>query len=174
MCIDPTNRPAEGLSRLGHREAANAPPVRTLCRSRFRARRGFTLIEAAIVTVIVGVGVLATVELLASGTVANTEATRLTTAMHLAGNIREAAMRVPYTSVFALEDTYSPAVDATLAPIESLQGWEQVVDVQNVDPNRLTLTIPDDPNCKTAKVVVTVKHNGKPVYTTNWIAAASE
>jgi len=37
------------------------------------ARRGFTLIEAALVTIIVGVAGVATMELLAAGTVANGE-----------------------------------------------------------------------------------------------------
>ena len=52
-----------------------------------RLKRGFTLIEAAIVTAIVGFGVVGMLELMAAGTMANTESTELTTAMVLAGNI---------------------------------------------------------------------------------------
>jgi type II secretory pathway pseudopilin PulG len=56
-----------------------------------RRRRGFTLIEAALATIIIGVGVVSMLQLLAAGTVANGEGTETTTAMNLAKNIREMA-----------------------------------------------------------------------------------
>ena len=42
--------------------------------------RGFTLIEAAIVTAIVGIGIVGVLELLAAGSMSNAESTKLTTA----------------------------------------------------------------------------------------------
>src|SRR5258706_9513897 len=60
-------------------------------------RRGFTLIEAAVTTVIIGVGCVAMLELLGSGTLANNDGAELTTAMNLAGNIRECMTGVAYT-----------------------------------------------------------------------------
>src|SRR3954454_25013895 len=59
-------------------------------------RRGFTLIEAAMVTVIIGVGVVAMLQLLAAGTVSNSEGTELTTAINLANNIREMSLGLAY------------------------------------------------------------------------------
>ena len=52
-------------------------------------RRGFTLIEAALAILIVGVGVTALLELLTAGTMSNAAATELTTAINLANNIHE-------------------------------------------------------------------------------------
>ena len=72
------------------RPAALASPAR-------RVRRGgFTLIEAAMVTVVIGVGVMAMLQLLAAGTVQNDDAARTTTAMTLASNIRELSMSLAY------------------------------------------------------------------------------
>src|SRR6266581_3800902 len=61
-----------------------------------KARRGFTLIEAAITTVIIGVGCVAMLQLLASGTMANHDGAELTTGMNLAGNIRECMTGLRY------------------------------------------------------------------------------
>src|SRR4051812_17096804 len=61
-----------------------------------RSRRGFTLIEAAMVTVIVGVGVVGMLELLAAGTMSNTKGTELTTAINLANNVREITLGLQF------------------------------------------------------------------------------
>lgn len=61
----------------------------TTTRSRGVPRRGFTLIEAALAILIVGVGVTALLELLAAGTMSNSAGTELTTAINLANNIHE-------------------------------------------------------------------------------------
>src|SRR3712207_2741458 len=72
-------------------------PTLTRARSRHAAgRRGFTLIEAAMVTVIIGVGVVGMLELLAAGTLSNTKGTELTTAINLANNVREFTLAMPF------------------------------------------------------------------------------
>jgi prepilin-type N-terminal cleavage/methylation domain-containing protein len=78
-----------------------------LTRSSDRRRRGFTLIEAAMVTVIIGVGVVSMLQLLAAGTVSNSEGTELTTAINLANNIREMSLGLAY---------YDPNTDMTITP----------------------------------------------------------
>jgi prepilin-type N-terminal cleavage/methylation domain-containing protein len=139
-----------------------------------RATRGFTLIETAMATVIIGVAFTAMLQLLAAGTVANRESTQLTTAINLAGNIHEAAIRTGYGDLFDLEGTHSPAVDAQLVTIPGMPGWSQVVDVCYVDESLITQPVPDTQYEPTARVTVTVRLQGKDVYTTSWIAAASE
>jgi hypothetical protein len=59
------------------------------------------------VTVIVGVGVLAMLQLLAAGTVSNSDSAELTTAMTLANNIRELSLGLPL---------YDPQQDPSVAP----------------------------------------------------------
>src|SRR4051795_8581358 len=80
-----------------------------------RLRRGFTLIEAAIVTVIVGVGVVGMLQLLAAGTMANTDSTELTTAMNLAANMHEMSLSVPYKNIMTLDGrTFTPPIDGVI------------------------------------------------------------
>ena len=137
-------------------------------------RGGFTLIEAGMATVIIGVAFTAMLQVLAAGTVANRDGTALTTAIHLAGNIHEASVRTAYDDIFTLRDTHSPPVDANLQTMTGMAGWQQVVDVTYVDPNLLTSDVPDDQDEPTARVTVTINRNGKFVYRTSWIATASE
>ena len=58
--------------------------------------RGFTLVEAALTTVIVGLGTVAMMGLLTSGTNSNQQAANLTTAVNLANNIHELCDRLPF------------------------------------------------------------------------------
>src|SRR5438477_3315473 len=76
--------------------------------------RGFTLIEAAIVTAIVGFGIVGVMQLMAAGSMANADSADLTTAMGLASNIHERALGVKYDQMFANfnDRTYSPPIDA--------------------------------------------------------------
>ncbi len=150
-----------------------APPPRP-GHGRRRPRRGFTLTETALATVIIGVAFTAMLQLMAAGTIANRESTEMTTAINLAGNIHEAAIRTGYGDIFSLEGTHNPAVDATLTTIPGMPGWSQVVDIDYVDESRLTRPVPDSLYEPTARVTVTVRLNGKDVYTTNWLAAAAE
>ena len=80
-------------------------------RRRNPLRRGFTLIEASMVTVIIGVGVVAMLELLAAGSVSNAEGTELTTAINLAENVREIALGMAF---------YDPQQNPKVAP----RAWE--------------------------------------------------
>src|SRR4029079_5173489 len=60
------------------------------CHIAQRRARGFTLMETAIAMVIVGVAIVASMRLFASCSQQNSVSTRMTTAMLLAGNVREA------------------------------------------------------------------------------------
>jgi type II secretory pathway pseudopilin PulG len=141
-----------------------------------RFRRGFTLIEAAIVTVLIGVGCAGVMQLLAAGTVANAESTKLTTALGLAGNIHERAIRVNYGDLFATfnDKTFSPPIDATGAVLTNFNNWTQVVDVKYVDPSALTSTVPDAQIEPTAQMSVLIRYKGKSVYQTTWLVAAPQ
>ena len=168
-----------------------------------RRRPGFTLIEAAITTVIIGVGCVAMLELLAAGTIANKEGTELTTAINLAGNVREAMSGLYYTDPTSpthwgaetgetspalyddLDDfdgwTSSPGnpIDARRAPLGSdYSTWAQKVKVDSINPANLTatashLTLPPEQR-PTCRITVTITHNGKTIYTQNWIAAYAD
>src|SRR5687767_378043 len=61
-----------------------------------RPRRGFTLLETALATVIVGVGVVGMMSLLAVCTQQNRGGSQLTTAMYLAQCVQEATADLPF------------------------------------------------------------------------------
>src|SRR5439155_2149211 len=123
-------------------------------------RRGFTLIEAAIVTVIVGVGIVGMLELMAAGTMANTEATELTTAMGLVSNIHERSLGIAYDQLMTNfnDKTWSPPIDAKANTITSMSNWSQVVDFQYLDPDSIKNAVPDTQPEPTARITVTIKH----------------
>jgi len=161
-------------------------------RSARRGRRGFTLIEAALVTVVIGVGVLGLIELLAAGTMSNANGTELTTAVNLASNVREIATGLAFqdptfpnqwntkeATVAAYDDikdldgcTFQPPLDVRRQKIDSLPGWAQVVKVETVAEDTISSTRPSDPTLPMVKVTVRITHNNREVYRTRWIVSA--
>ena len=130
--------------------------------------------EAAIVTVIIGVGIVGVVQLLAAGTMANEESTELTIAVNLAGNIEEMMEGATYSTLRATYDdhTYSPPVDNRGTALSSFSNWSQTIDIKYVDPTNLTSVLADTNVQDTAKVTVSISHNNLVIYTTSWIAVA--
>ncbi len=136
-----------------------------------RSRRGFTLIEAAIVLIIVGVGVSGLVQLIAAGTMANADSTELTTAIELANNINEMVQGANYSTLKSTYDdvTCNPPKDALGNNLSSFTGWSQSIDVQYVDPNYVTSAVPDSQIEETSRVTVTVRHHGNVVHIAKWL-----
>jgi Tfp pilus assembly protein PilV len=131
-------------------------------------RSGFTLIEAAITTAIIGIGVVALLELLATGTRSNVNASELVTATNLAKQCRERTLQKTFDEVRAMNGTNeAPPKDAAGNAIAQLNGWEQTVKVAPVDPARLSLDIIDsDPTA--IRVTVTISHNKTKVTSASW------
>lgn len=111
-------------------------------RSRRTRSGGFTLIEAALVIIIIGTGVVAMMELMATGTRANSESAERVTALTLARNVREHALTLSYDQARALSGrTFSPPIDADGAALSGFDGWQQTVQVQPVDPADLLTNV---------------------------------
>jgi type II secretory pathway pseudopilin PulG len=129
-------------------------------RRRVRLRRGFTLIEAALTTLIVGTGILSMMMLFANCTQQNATATQMTTAMLLASHIQEAMAALPFndpvfgSSNFGPEpgetlqtyndvddfdgSRFNPPIDATRQSIPDAAQYTQVVSVVPVYSNQLS------------------------------------
>lgn len=166
-------------------------------------RRGFTLIEAAITTIIIGVGCVSMLELLGAGTLANNESTELTTAINLAGNVREAMTGMHYAdptlpthwgpetgeggvSAYDDVDDFDGWSSGTQNPINARRErlgaeyghWTQQVKVECVRPDNLAVTMSHltlaPVDRPTCRVTVSIFRNGKEVYAQNWIAAYSD
>jgi type II secretory pathway pseudopilin PulG len=131
-------------------------------------RRGFTLIEAALTTIIVGVGLVATLQLLATGTAANVDGAQQTTAINLGRNIRELTLKMTFDEVRAMHArSYSPAVDSRESRISGFEQWSQVISVQPVDRDRLTIDIVD-PNPHAVRVTVRVFSDQNQISEVSW------
>jgi prepilin-type N-terminal cleavage/methylation domain-containing protein len=159
-------------------------------------RRGFTLIEAAMVTVIIGVGVMATLQLVAAGTMANVDSSELTTGLHLAGNVREMmvdlkfkesataatwgpepeelaanAVKTAYDDVDDFDGkVFSPPLSGRRDPILSYANWTQALEVYSVDENLVTSKSgKDNVTFPMSRVVVRISRNGKFVHEASWL-----
>jgi Tfp pilus assembly protein PilV len=139
-----------------------------------RRPRGFTLIEAAIVTVIVGVGIVGLLELMAAGSMVNATSTELTMGVFLASNIDEMMQGASYSTLHSTYDnkTFSPPKDARGVDLSGFPGWSQQIDVSYVDPDMLTSSVPDTQVEWTSRVTVKIVHDGRVVYTAQWLVAA--
>jgi prepilin-type N-terminal cleavage/methylation domain-containing protein len=162
---------------------------KTAMGSRGARRRGFTLVETALAMVIIGVGVMALLQLLAAGTMSNGAGTELTTAVNLANNIHEITIGMAFTDATSPNstttkessvanyndiwdlngDTYSPPLDVRRNPIAGYSNWSQSVTVQTVDPNNVSAARPNDATQPTARVTVVITHNNKKVYQGSWL-----
>jgi prepilin-type N-terminal cleavage/methylation domain-containing protein len=133
-----------------------------------RRRRGFTLIESAIVTVIIGVGAVAMLELLASGTASNMSGTEVTTGISLAKQVRELTLQSTFDDTVTLDgESYDPPFDAGNNPITKLAGWKQTIKVQPVSPDKLTQDLAStEPDA--VRVTVVITRNGRHVCAMSW------
>jgi hypothetical protein len=138
-----------------------APSLRASA-SRRRDNSGFTLMETALALVIVGTGVLASMQLFTSCAIESNVALNATTARMLAENIREAMANLAFadpvsgTARWGPEDgealpsyddvddfdgpnktglTFNPPIDSMRATIPQLAKYTQIVTVMPVNPN---------------------------------------
>jgi hypothetical protein len=154
-----------------------------------RVRRGFTLMEAALVTCIIGVGVTSMLQLLAAGSVSNASGAELTTGINLAKNIRELTLGLAFAdpttpthwgaesgeTIATFDDLddfngtlFSPPIDARRQTLTDHTGWQQSITVRSVDQNRLTLDVTNG-TTPASRVTVVITHNGVFICELSWI-----
>ena len=150
--------------------------------------------EAAIVTVIVGVGIVATLELVVAGSMANASASKLTTAVFLAGNVREMTIDVAFkesgatstwgpetgeateTAYDDLDDfdgrTFNPPLSGRRLPLNQYANWSQSIEVHSMDEDQVNSAAgKDNAGRPLSRVLVRVSHRGELVYETSWLVA---
>jgi Tfp pilus assembly protein PilV len=153
-------------------------------------RRGFSLLETGLATIVIGVGVTAIVQLLAKGTISNLNGADLTTAVNLANNIHELTYGLtlvdpnnpnnwgPETgetlATYSHLDcfngqTFSPPIDTRRQTLSSYTNWSQSIVVQKVDINRVATTVPSTTSMPSARVTVSVSHLGQVLYSETWL-----
>ena len=131
-------------------------------------RRGFTLMETALAMVIIGVGLLAMLELIAAGTASNVDGVNETMGMNLARNVRERTLKSTFAEVLAMDNTtHAPPVNSSGVAISGFDEWTQVIDIQPVDPRNLTWDNVN-PSPDVVRVTVRITRNGEQVCQTSW------
>jgi len=155
-------------------------------------RGGFTLIEVAVATILVGLALTAMMVSAASNTRVNDAGTKLTQAELLAQETREWTLSLPFRDqdvgdrdnppgpdgsdpqvwVDDLDDlmnvTYCPPRDGLGFAISVLPTWSQTITMTWRDPNELSSTVADGTS-DVIYVNVDVKHHNKLVVSSGWL-----
>lgn len=156
--------------------------------------RGFTLIEAAITTAIIGIAFTAMIELFATCTRQNRAAANITTASMLATHVRETMLPLafsdpnPLSAVFGAETgespagyddiddfhgvTFNPPIDASREPVAELGQYSQTVSVVNVNPSLPSGTGPAGSAVRVTVTILYRANESSPVervYTQSWL-----
>jgi prepilin-type N-terminal cleavage/methylation domain-containing protein len=155
-----------------------------------RARGGFTLIEAAVATAIIGVGATALLVSVKSNTQANDGGRLLTDAVFLAQEIREWSMKLAFVDPQAptaaagadgndngvpddIDDlmgkSYCPPRDGQGNAMTGMNSWTQKVYVEYRDP--ADLRVATAASRDVAAMKVEIYYCGRLIHTANWIAA---
>lgn len=159
----------------------HAAPSRRNARA---APRGFTLIEAAVATMIVGSGIVAVMAAQRAFHVQNEWAAQAAVAQQLGAEVRELVLGLPQRDPVTGDDLWgaepdedgvadfddlddfdgavfdsadgSGPLNALREPIAGMDGWRQRIVVDNVDPFELTRTV-DDGASELVRVTVVVE-----------------
>ncbi|MGE5610210.1 MAG: type IV pilus modification PilV family protein [Bacillota bacterium] len=164
-----------------------------------KIRRGFTLLEAALVTCIVGVGITSLLQLMAAGTVCNTTGTELTTGLNLAKNIREMTLGLAFAdptsvnrwdpsvpphwgpesdepTVQSYDDvddldgaSFNPPIDARRQSLTEFANWTQSIKVTSVDPDYLPNDKVGNGKSPAIRITCTITHLGQHVCELSWM-----
>lgn len=156
-----------------------------------RHRKGFTLIEVLIATVLVGLAIAALLLASQSFTMANASGADLSTAEFLIEQIRELTALLPVidpeggTTTFGPEEaglaayddlddfdgaTFSPPINAGRAVLNNFAAFSQQVTVENVNASNFEQVVTDH-GSSFVRVTVSVRLNAKEISSVSWIRA---
>jgi len=180
--MTPTTQPAPPRTPGAHPAPNPQSPVRNPKSS------GFTLIETALVIVIVGVGVLAIMQAEQAFHQHNDFSQRVGTALLLANEIRELTLNFPQSdpitaqtnwgpetnepNVLQYDDlddfdgpggvglTFSPPIDALRREIPNMTPWSQVITVENVLENFVNGSAAPDHSTDVLRITCRVLYQG--------------
>lgn len=130
-----------------------------------RGRKGFSLIEVAVATVIIGLGVTALLSAVSAGTRSNRAGQQMTQAAFLAQEVREWSVRQNFDNLASATNT--PPHDALGNAITGLSDWTQDIVVTWRNPasiKTVSATATD-----MVYVEVTISHKNQNLLTTGWL-----
>jgi prepilin-type N-terminal cleavage/methylation domain-containing protein len=93
-----------------------------------RRRRGFTLIETALATIIVGVGIVASMSLFAACSQQNRASARMSVAMMLANNVQEVLGGLTFADPGLSTTYFGPEPGETLPTFDDIDDFDGIAD----------------------------------------------
>lgn len=168
--------------------------MKVYCRNdRFRAKPGFTLLEALLAVVIIGVSLTAIVAAMGAYTQVTGAGLNLSTAEFLIEEIRELSATLPVVDpdtgidTFGVEtgesavtdyddlddfdgQTFSPPIDISGAALAAFPAFSQQIVVENVSASDFENVVADH-SSDFVRVTVSVLLNGNQVSSASWIRA---
>lgn len=135
-----------------------------------RVRRGFTLIEALMAVLLMGIAMVSILMSSSSFTQANGMGVDLSTAEFLIEEVRErtASMTFDEVNTFAGGSPFSPPIDIEGAALANFSMFSQVVTFTTVSPSNFDTA---QAGSDFARVTVTILQNGEQVTSASWIRA---
>jgi prepilin-type N-terminal cleavage/methylation domain-containing protein len=140
------------------------------------SRGGFTLIEVAVATILVGLALTAMMISVGSNTRVNDAGTKLTQAAFLAQEIHEWTLTLPFNDLAQLKNdpplTYCPPRDGQGYAITALPAWSQTITLTWRDSNDPGLTVtpgPTDIIYVNVDVAVDVWHQTTLIVSSGWL-----
>ena len=133
-------------------------------------RTGFTLIEASLAIIIVGLSVTATMQVIATGTRNNIDSQRQITADQILVSGREMTLSLTPAAVRALDgQTFSPPVDAAGQALSDSAGWAQRFDINPVKVDSLSQPAGSTGVPHAWRVTVTALRRSTPAGALQWL-----
>lgn len=136
-------------------------------RTRRRHEVGFTLIEAVFSIMIVGLGVVAMMQLFGSGTKVNAYGNHLSSAVFLAEELQSMTDDVAFDDLLDYNGQTYNGVDANGKSVEGLSRYQQQLLVEGVTPGDLTVYVGPDPEI--IRLTAVVNHQGQELVRMSWL-----
>ena len=136
--------------------------------NKLTAVAGFTLIEAMIATLLVGIAVVSLMVSSQAFSSVNSAGINLSTAEFLIEEVRERTATVEFDNLAAFAGTYSPPEDIEGNQLTDFAAFSQQVTVQNVSPSDFTVP---QAGSDFARVTVAILLNSSQITSASWIRA---
>lgn len=135
-------------------------------------QHGFTLIEALMASMLLGMVIAALAAASGAFTMANGYGMDLSTGEFLIEQIRERTTNISFAPLVASYDgiSFTPPVDVTGATLSDFSAYTQTVDIDYVRADNLS-QIDTSGTSDFVRVTVTITKNGTPLSSTSWIRA---
>ncbi len=132
-----------------------------------RSQKGFTLMEAMLAVMLVGIGIAALMQVFSAGTMVNGYGDNLSKAVFLAEECRAMTDDIVFADLLGFNGQTFNGVDAQGNAVAGLQEFQQQFVVQAVDPDDMTIYVGPDPDV--IRLTANVIYNNETITSMSWL-----